>query len=68
MDWQAPVSLFIVAGTAFLLLRSRFGRHKYHFQEQSHCGCSSATSAIPKGTILFRARKGERPEVIVQMK
>jgi hypothetical protein len=68
MDWQAPVSLLIVAGAAFFLFRGRFARRKYRFQEHSHCGCSGAGSSIPQGTIVFRARKGERPEVIVQMK
>jgi hypothetical protein len=68
MDWQASVALLIVACTGLLLLRSRFGRRKYHFQEQTGCGCSSAASSVPQGKIVFHARKGERPEVIVHMK
>ncbi len=68
MDWQALVSLVIVAATAGLLLWGRFRRRKFSFQRDSHCGCSAVPSSAPQSSIVFRARKGERPEVLVKMK
>ncbi len=68
MDWQALVSLVIVATTAGLLLWGRFRRRKFSFQRDSHCGCSAVPSSAPQSSIVFRARKGERPEVLVKMK
>ncbi len=68
MDWQTLGSLLIVAATAGLLLWGRFGRRKFSFQRDTHCGCSAIPSSAPQSTIVFRARKGARPEVLVKMK
>jgi hypothetical protein len=68
MDWQAMGSLLIVAATAGLLLWSKFRRRKFSFQRDTHCGCSAIHSSAPQSSIVFRARKGERPEVLVKMK
>ena len=68
MDWQALGALLIVAVTAGLLLWGRFRRRKFSFQRDSHCGCSAVPSSVPQSSIVFRARKGERPEVLVKMK
>jgi len=68
MDWQALGALLIVAATAGLLLWGRFRRRKFSFQRDTHCGCSAVPSSAPQSTIVFRARKGERPEVLVKMK
>jgi hypothetical protein len=68
MDWQAMGSLLIVAATAGLLLWSKFRRRKFSFQRDTHCGCSAIPSSAPQSSIVFRARKGERPEVLVKMK
>lgn len=66
MDWQQLVSLAIVAATAFLLLRAKVRRPRFSFERQTHCGCG-ATHEAPRGSIVFRARKGQRPEVLVKM-
>ena len=68
MDWQALVSLLIVAATAGLLLWGKFRRRKFSFQRDSHCGCSAVPSSAPQSTIVFHARKGERPEVLLKFK
>jgi hypothetical protein len=68
MDWQALVSLLIVAATAGLLLWGRVRRRKFSFQRATHCGCASISVSAPQNSIIFRARKGERPEVLVKMK
>jgi len=66
MDWQQLVSLAIVGAAAALLLRSRFGRRRFSFQRDTHCGCSAANSSAPQGSIIYRARKGERPQVVIK--
>lgn len=68
MDWQQVVSLMIVASAAGLLLWSKLRRRKFSFQHDTHCGCSAIPQSGPQSSIVFRARKGERPEVIVKMK
>jgi predicted N-acetyltransferase YhbS len=68
MDWQQFVSLFIVASAAILLLGHKFRRQRFGFQRAAHCGCSAIPVSAPPPSILFRARKGHRPEVRVKMR
>ena len=66
MDWQQLVSLAIVGLAAAALLWSRFRPRKFSFQRDTHCGCSASGQAGPQQSIVFRARKGERPQVLVK--
>ena len=68
MDWQQLVSLGIVACAALCLAGSRLRRRKFSFERETPCGCSGARGTAPQGSMVFRARKGERPEVRVRMK
>ncbi len=68
MNWQQWVSLSIVAVTAALLLRSRFRRRQFSFERDTHCGCAAVSHSSSQGSIVFRTRKGQRPEVVVKMK
>jgi hypothetical protein len=68
MDWQQLVSLLVVASAAVLLLGSRFRRRKFSFERDTHCGCSAVEETSPQNSIVFRARKGQRPEVLVKMR
>jgi hypothetical protein len=68
MYWQQVISLAIVALAAGLLVWGRFRRRKFSFARDTHCGCSTHGTAAEKSSILYRARKGERREVIVRMK
>lgn len=67
MDWQQIVALAIVGLAAFLLIRSQLRPRGHCLSKDGPCGCSSTTGPAPKGSITFRARKGERPQVIVKM-
>jgi len=67
MDWQKIVALMIVAVTAALFIRARFMRRKAKFPCDSGCGCASNTAA-PGPSVVYHARKGERPEIIVKMR
>jgi hypothetical protein len=67
MDWQQMVSLGIVGIAAFLLLRARFAPRKFSLQHDTHCGCSSPGQSAPQSSIVFRARRGQRPEIVVKM-
>jgi hypothetical protein len=68
MDWQQIVSLVIVAMAAWLLARSRIRRRKFSFERDTHCGCSAVGDSSPESSIVFHARKGERPQVVMKMK
>ena len=68
MDWQEITALSIVAATAAIFIAKKFRRKKFSFQRDTHCGCSSGTSARSRGSIIFHARKGERGEIIMKMK
>jgi hypothetical protein len=68
MDWQQLVSLMIVAVTAGWLAASRFRRRRFSFQRDTHCGCTVAAASAPQSSLIFRARKGERPEVHIKMR
>jgi hypothetical protein len=68
MDWQQTVSLVVVASTAVLLVGSKFRRRKFSFERDTHCGCVAVQESSPHSSIVFRARKGQRPEVLVKMR
>ena len=68
MNWQQAVSLAIVGLVAGLFLRARLRRRKFSFGQETHCGCQSAGAAETKSSVVFRARKGGRPEILVKMK
>jgi len=68
MDWQQLVSLAIVGIAAGALLWSRFRPRKFSFHRDTHCGCSAGSQSGPQQSIVFRARKGERPQVLVKTK
>ena len=68
MNWQQAVSLAIVALAGGLFLRGQLRRRKFSFERDTHCGCSARGQSGTKSSIVFHARKGERPEVGVKMK
>jgi hypothetical protein len=68
MDWQQLVSLVVVAAAAALLAGSKLRRRKFSFERNTHCGCTGVYESSPQSSIVFRARKGARPEVLVKMR
>ncbi len=62
------VSLLIVASAAGLLGWGRFRRRKFSFEQATHCGCATVSQSSRQSSIVFRARKGQRPEVQVRMR
>ncbi|HTY87727.1 MAG TPA: hypothetical protein VMB80_09710 [Candidatus Acidoferrum sp.] len=66
MNWQQAVSLAVVAVVAGLFLRGCLRRRKFSFERDTHCGCSVLGPAGDKGSMVFHARKGERPVVTVK--
>jgi len=68
MDWQQLVSLFIVAAAAVGLVGSKLRRRRLRFDQAGHCGCSTVVGSFPQTSIVFRARKGKRPEVLLKMR
>ncbi|MBI3416921.1 MAG: hypothetical protein HY043_16645 [Verrucomicrobia bacterium] len=66
MDWQQIASLLIVGVTAGLFIWSRRRQRKFDFQRDTHCGCDSPAEHNPKSSIIFRARRGQRPEIEIK--
>lgn len=67
-DWQTVIALLIVALAATGLLWAKFRRRKFSFHRDTHCGCAPPSQSTTHQSIIFRARKGERPQVIVKKK
>jgi hypothetical protein len=65
MDWQQGTALLIVSATAAAFAWRKTRARKFSFESDTHCGCSSKQIG-PKQTIHFKARKGERPKIIVK--
>jgi hypothetical protein len=65
MDWQQIIALLIVGVTALFFAASKLRRKKFALKE-THCGCGSGPQIGPKQTIQFRARKGERSQIILK--
>ena len=68
MDWQQFVALLIVAVAVACLVWGRVRRRKFQFGRDTHCGCTSPAQGGQQSSIVFHARKGETPQVIVKMK
>ena len=68
MDWQQMVSLAIVAAAGLALAAARLRRRKFSFARDTHCGCTASPGSASQSLIVFRARKGGRPEVRVRMR
>lgn len=62
MDWQQATALAIVGVTAALFIVSRLRRRK----PGCGCGCAAGSGQSERGSIVLRARKGQRPQVIVR--
>lgn len=68
MDWQQLVSLVVVASAAVLLVGSKVRRRKFSGGCDAHCGCTAVQESGTQSSIVFRARKGARPEVRVKLR
>jgi len=68
MDWQQLASLFIVAVAGVWLAGSKLRRRRFSFERRTDCGCLGAGRAGGAASVVFRARKGGRREVVVKMK
>jgi len=69
MDWQEVTALVIVGATvgAFVWGRVRRRHRRFSFERDTHCGCSN-DDASSAPSVVYRARKGERPEIVVRLK
>ena len=68
VNWQTVVSLVIVTLAVAGLLWGWLRRRKFSFARDTHCGCSAAQHSPNTSSIIFHARKGERPQIIVKSK
>jgi len=68
VDWQQVIALSIVVVTAGIFAWRRLRSRKSPLGRESRCGCTTPSGPAEKGSIVYHARKGQRPEVIVKMK
>lgn len=68
MDWQEATALLIVSATVVAFAWARLRGRRFQFVRDAHCGCASSARGDAQGSIVYRVRKGERPQVIVKMK
>ena len=68
MEWQQLSALLIVALAAGLLVWGRLRPRRFQFDRDTHCGCGSTSGPVSRSSIVFHARKGEQPRVVVKMK
>jgi hypothetical protein len=66
VDWQQSLSLGIVAVTAGLFIAARIRRRRDPLKRHSPCGCAGSSQCAPKQGIIYRGRKGERPEMVIR--
>jgi len=64
---QEIAALAIVAGTAGIFAWKVL-RRRHHRKKSSGCGCTGTSGAMPRERVIFSARKGERPQIIVKAK
>ncbi|HEY1171262.1 MAG TPA: hypothetical protein VGH19_07850 [Verrucomicrobiae bacterium] len=67
MDWQQPIALMIVASTAGVFLWQWLRPKRLGHKKGTVCGCSTNSVSAPKPTVIYHARKGERPQITVKM-
>ena len=67
VNWQQVASLMVVGVTAGIFLANKLRPRKFSLQRDTHCGCSASGSIRPQTSVVFRARRGERPEIHVRM-
>jgi len=66
MDWQQIAALGVVGATAMFFLWAKLRRRKFSFEKDTHCGCGSPSAHGNKNSIVFSARKGQRPVILVK--
>jgi hypothetical protein len=66
MDWQQFVALLIVGLSAGLLVWGRWRRRSGRQVCGSTCGCAAAHQPGPNVSVIYRARKGARPQIITR--
>jgi hypothetical protein len=66
MDWQQIAALTVVAATAGAFAWSKLRRPKFSFERDTHCGCGTSSPGAPRTSIVFHARKGQRPKIILK--
>lgn len=68
VDWQQIIALSVVTGTALWMAWGWWRRRRQPPGcATGGCGCGTSDSA-DKPRITYRARKGQRPEVVVKSK
>jgi hypothetical protein len=68
MDWQEMTSLLVVGSTAGWMFWKKWGPRKLRFDPIGACHCGLARTAARRPSVVYHARRGERPQVVVRLK
>jgi hypothetical protein len=68
MAFQETLALGIVAITATVFLWNCLRPRRFSFVRDTHCGCSTRSPEMVRQSIVFHARKGERPQVMLKLR
>ncbi len=68
VNWQEPAALVVVVLTAGILGWRWWRRRRAALSPGGacRCGCAASLSSPPRETLVYRARKGQRPQLIVR--
>jgi hypothetical protein len=67
MDWQELVSLLIVGATVGVLLWRAWRGRKVRGGELGEYGCPLTGHTAARNSVVYHARKGERPRVVIKI-
>jgi hypothetical protein len=65
MAAQEFAALAIVAVTAGIFAWRLLRPRQFHSRKGSACGCPGSSSAPPTERIIFKARKGQTPQILI---
>jgi hypothetical protein len=66
MAWQEMAAISIVAATMAAFGWSRFRRRPFGMKRKHACSCAAAGLESYQPSVVFRARRGERPQVLIR--
>jgi hypothetical protein len=66
--WQETAALSIVGLTGIAFVWRAMRRRRFDPARDTHCGCGTGSQRHGGPSVIFRARKGERPQIIVRLK
>ncbi len=68
MVWQETAALSIVGLTGVTFVWRAWRARRFRTSEATRCECGSVGGVNSAPSVIYRARKGERPQILVRYK